>query len=331
MTNFPDIYFLPEWGKAYEVKEENGELRIFELENELGHVFYQFIVRPIPLNYGSTTYYDTITPFGFSGPIILKCKEGKNEELATLFNEEFQKYCEKNNIVTEYVRFNPWLKNLQDFQKYYSLRNNGITQFIDLTVDDFFMDEFSSPTRSQVRKARKNNVEIEYDFTGARSKEFHRLYGFLAKKRNIDNDYYLFSEEFLKDSFKQLKGKQFIIYAKHEGKYISAAYVIHHGDYIHYHLAANDPAFLHLAGNSLIMYEICRWGVEHGKKELHLGGTGGDEQLFKFKKKFTKTEPLNLLMGKKIRNEEVYQTLVNYKKTNGGGIKNPDYFPLYRG
>ncbi|WP_158599100.1 GNAT family N-acetyltransferase [Planococcus salinus] len=330
MTMIPDIYFLPEWGKSYEAKEKDGELRIFEFENELGHVFYQFIIRPIPLSCGNTTFYDTITPFGFSGPIILRCKEGENEKLAVLFNEAFQKYCEENKIITEYVRFNPWLKNLQDFKEIYSLRNNGITQYIDLTVEDYFMEEFSSASRRQVRRAQKNDVEIEFDFTGTNVKEFHRLYGLLAKRRNIDNEYYLFSEEFLQESFDLLEGKQFIIFAKHGGKYTSAAYILHHGDYMHYHLAANDPEYFHLAGNSLIIYEACRWGVEQGKKELHLGGTSGDEQLYRFKKNFTRTEPLDLLMGKKVRNKEVYEMLVDYKQKQSG-IQNPDFFPLYRG
>ncbi|RNF39535.1 GNAT family N-acetyltransferase [Planococcus salinus] len=330
MANFPDIYFLPEWGKYFEKKEVEGELRIVELENEWGHVFYQFIVRPIPLISGPTLYYDTITPFGFSGPIILKCEKGRNEELAVLFNQKFQEYCEAHHIVTEYVRFNPWLKNLNDFKGFYSLRNNGITQYIDLTVNDYFAEEFSPKSRTQVRKARKSGVEIELDFTGAHTKEFCRLYELMAIKNNVENEYYLFTEEFIRDSFKLLEGKQFILFAKYQGNYISASLILHHGDYVHYHLTANDPEYFHLAANSLIIDEACRWGVEHGKKQLHLGGTSGDEQLFRFKKKFTKTAPLDLLMGKKIRNEEVYNMLVDFKKSNGG-IQNMDYFPLYRG
>lgn len=329
LTRLPDIYFLPEWGRYYEEKEQKGETKIFELKNEWGHVFYQFIVRPIPINADDTTYYDTITPYGFSGPIILHCSKGKKEELAAKFNEEFQKYCEENKIVTEYIRFNPWVQNLEDFKDFYSTRDHGSTLVIDLTVPDFFMDEFSSNARRQVRRAKKNDVEIEFDYTGFSIKEFHRLYNLMAKKNDID-EYYMFTEEFLHRSFKALEGRQFIVSAKHEGKYVSAALVLHYGDYIHYHLAANDPDYYHLAGNSLIMYEACRWGVENGKAAMHLGGAGSDENLFRFKKAFTRTDTLDLLVGKKIRNKEIYDMLVNYKKSHGG-IENENYFPLYRG
>ena len=323
----PDVFFMPEWGKAYE-SQDHGESRVFEVKNSIGHIFYHFVVRPIPILDGETHYYDTITPFGQSGPIILECQPGKQADLVALFDQEFQEYCMHNNIVAEYIRFNAWLKNVDDFKELYSIDNRGITMYIDLAVSDFFLDEFKSSTRQQVRRALKNNVEIEYDFTGESIPEFHRLYQIMARRNDIP-EYYLFSEKLLKNSFQLLEGKQFIVYVKHEGIAISAALFAHHGDYLHYHLAANDPDYFHLAGNSLLINEGCRWGVENGKKEMHLGGAS-TEALYRFKRGFTKTEPLDILTGKKIRNPEAYQRLSDIKARNEG-IENPSHFPMYRG
>lgn len=328
MTTFPDVYFLPEWGKFFETKEEKGESVIFELKNETGHVFYQFILREIPIKNGKSKYYDIITPYGFSGPVILNCLPGQKEELVKSFNEEFQRYCEKNHIITEYVRFNPWIRNINDFIDLYQLRNNGHTIFIDLSVADFFMEEFSAKARTQVRKAKKKNIEIEFDYNGSSTKEFHRLYEIMANKNKVENEYYLFSEDFLRNSFNELGGKQFFINAIYEGKYISSSLVVHHGEYMHYHLTANDPEYYHLAANSLIVYEACCWGIENGKKEIHLGG--GNNEVLKFKKGFTRTQPLDLLMGKKIRNRKIYEELVALKKSADDYL-NTDFFPLYRG
>lgn len=328
MTIFPDIYFLPDWGKFFESKEEAGKLTIFELKNNIGHIFYQFILREIPISNGKTKYYDIITPYGFSGPVIISCPANRKEELTKSFDEEFQLYCEKNHIVTEYVRFNPWIQNLNDFKELYQLRDNGHTIYIDLSVPDFFMDEFSAKARTQVRKARKKNVEIEFDYSGSTAKEFHRLYQLMAKKNNVNNEYYLFSEEFLRNSFKAFEGKQFFINAIFEGKYISSSLVIHHGEYVHYHLTGNDPEYYHLAANSLILYEACRWGTENGKKEIHLGG--GNDEVIRFKKGFTKTQPLKLLMGKKIRNQKIYGELSAIRENEVESL-NRDFFPLYRG
>lgn len=323
----PDIFFTPEWGKAYE-SHDHGEMRIFEMKNAMGHVFYQFILRAIPITFGSVIYYDTITSFGLSGPVILNCIPGKKKELAAAFDKEFQQYCQENNIVSEYVRFSSWLHNVDDFENVYGVDNRGITMYIDLTVEDYFMQEFKSGTRQQIRKALKNDVEIEYDYTGSTIKEFHRLYMIMAKKNDIP-DHYMFSEKLLAESFEHLKDKQFIVYAKYKGHYISGALFLHHGDYLHYHLAANDPDFFNVAGNSLIIDEGCRWGVEHGKKELHLGGAS-TEPLYRFKRGFTKTEPLAIYTGKKVRNPEVYNLLTNYNLSMNKEV-DTGYFPAYRG
>lgn len=330
METFPDIYFLREWGQAYQSKEKGGELKQFELKNEIGHVYYQFIKRKTPVQTDNQEYYDIITPFGFSGPVILECVTGKRKELSEMFNDAFQEYCMENNIVTEYVRFNGWINNLEDFKDFYDTRDHGTTVFIDLTVGDFFMDEFSSNTRRLVRKAQKNNVEIEFDFTGSSSHEFSRLYEMMVQKNEVTNEYYQFSEEFIRNSFNYLEGKQFFINAKYEGKYISSVLIIHHGDYLHYHLAANDPAYFRLAASSLITFEACRWGVENEKKTFHLGGASNDENLHRFKTGFTKTEPLELLIGMKIRNHEAYKDLVDVRATMGDP-PDENYFPLYRG
>lgn len=330
MVAVPDIYFLTEWGKYFETKEKQGELTLFEFTHELGVIHYQFIMRPIPLPTGNVEYFDTITPYGFSGPVILECQEDKRQELVAEYDKAFQQYCDERNIVTEYVRFNPWIGNSKDFGPLYLLRNHGDMMYIDLTVNDFFMDEFSPKARTQVRKAQKNNVEIEFDFTGASAGEFHRLYALTSKKNQIDDPYYSFSEEFLHDSFAALDGRQFLLNAKYEGKCISSCFIVHHGEYMHSHLTANDPEFFRLAGNSLVHYEACRWGVENGKKEFQLGGTSSDENLYRFKRRFTKTEPLDLLIGRKIRNQKAYDLLTGIKQQRDG-IGNTEYFPLYRG
>lgn len=325
-TLVPDIFFLPEWGQAY-ASQDHGQVEVFELKNEYGHIFYQFVVRPIPFKLNGIQYFDTITPFGTGGPIILNCQPGKRSKLTALFDEEFQKFCSECQIITEYIRFNPWLKNKDDFNETYSFDKRGITMYIDLTVNDYFKDEFESKARQQVRRAQKNEIELEYDYTGATLSEFSRIYDIMAKRNNIPS-YYMFSEEFLKNSFRFLEGKQFIIHAKHEGRYISTAFFLHQGDYLHYHLAANDPEYFHLAANSLILDEACRWGVKHQKKELHLGGASS-EPLSRFKKRFTKTDPLDIITGKKVRDSEIYNQLIRARKEQGD-IEDLSYFPLYR-
>lgn len=327
MKNLPDIFFLPEWGQAFQ-ELDKGEACIFEFNHKLGHIYYQFIKRKIPDNLGFSTFYDIITPYGFGGPIILENNPSEREQFLSLYDDAFNKYCLNEDIIAEYVRFNPWLKNHLDFQKKYTIKYNNYTLYTDLTVKDFFMEEFSSRIRNKIRNAEKKGVQLEYDLTGSSVEEFYRLYQLTAEKNNF-SDYYRFSLDFLLSTFKLLGTRQFIINAKYENKYISSAIFLDYGDYVHYFLAANDYRFITLNANSMILNEIGKWGKKKGKKQLHLGGAFSDE-LFAFKKHFTKKGICDFYVGKKIRNEQIYNELIDIKLKKGG-INDNSYFPLYRG
>jgi hypothetical protein len=327
MNKYPDIYFLPEWGKLFQ-EHDKGKIDIFNFKCSLGTVYYQFIKRKIPLKLKGMQYWDTVTTYGFNGPVILECEKSKKKFLVLEFNQAFQQYCMDNQLVSEYIRFNPWLKNHLDFDKFYEAEYNNYTLFTDLTTTDFFMDEFSSKIRNLVRKAIKNGVKIKFDFIGSTIEDFQRLYRLMIQKNEV-SDYYLFKTEFLKKTFKVLKKNQFIIYGIYQGEIISSAIFLHHNDYVHYHLSANDPLFYPLNANSLILYEACKWGKKNKKKQLHLGGAFTKE-LFAYKKQFTKNGICDYYIGKKIRNKKIFDDLVALR-SNHDPIKNKDYFPLYRG
>jgi serine/alanine adding enzyme len=325
--NLPDIYFLPEWGKAFQ-ELDNGEACIFDYEDVPGHIYYQFIKRKIPYKLNSNTYYDIITPYGFSGPVILENNKPDEGILVSKFEDSFNEYCIKEHIISEYVRFNPWLRNHLDFERIYKMRSNNYTLYIDLTVNDIFMDEFCSKIRNKIRKAKKSGVQLEFDFSGLSLNEFSRLYQFTIEKNDI-TDYYKFSIEFLEKVFKALNNRQFLINARFDGKLITSAIFMDYGDYLHFHLVANDPNFYPLQANSLIMHEASMWGQKNGKKQMHIGGAFTDE-LFAYKKQFTKNGISDFYIGNKIRNEEIYNKLVDLRYQDGGNL-NSTFFPLYRG
>jgi hypothetical protein len=325
--DLPDIYFLPEWGR---INQElvKGEACIFDFNNKLGHVYYSFIKRKVPDLLGYGTFYDIVTPYGFSGPIILESNKANKELLISAYDNAFKDYCFQENIVAEYVKFNPWLRNHLDFEKIYSLRYNNYTLYIDLTVKDFFMEEFCSKIRTKIRKAENLGVRLEYDYSGTSLSEFYRLYQYTVEKNDV-SEYYKFNLDFLTRMFNSLNNRQFLINARFENEYISSAIFMEYGDYLHFHLVANDYRHYQKNANSMIMYEAANWGQNHNKKQMHIGGASTNE-LYAFKKQFTRKGICDLYIGEKIRNEAIYNKLVDMKLKKGD-IKNSSYFPLYRG
>src|SRR5699024_844546 len=112
-----DIYFNKDYGKLYE-DHEDGVAEQFVYESQHGKITNLFIKREVPIQIESKVYYDIITPYGYGGPIILECSNQK--ELLKEYEQAFQKYCEDNNIVAEFVRFHPIIRNAQSFQTIYN-------------------------------------------------------------------------------------------------------------------------------------------------------------------------------------------------------------------
>lgn len=321
--NYPDIYYLPEWLSLY-AQRDGEDFGYYTLQCEHGTVIYPYVKRKAPALVEGKQYYDIITPYGFNGPYIAECS--CKSKLLEAFDADFSAYCEQNEIIAEYVRFSPWLKNGDDFCELYSIRKSNKTVAIDLTVSDFLADEIKSKRRNLIRLAQKEGVAVSFDFSGKSSEKFYELYQNTVIKNDIGS-YYQFPYSFIQEHFSSIKNKVFIANAEADGRVVSSSIFIHHGENLHYHLSANDYSAMKYQGNSLLLYEAALWGKENGFKYLHLGGVGAAaKSLMDFKMSFTHSEGFPFYVGTKVRNASVYDALAKMhcdSETN--------YFPVYRG
>ncbi|MEG2688011.1 MAG: GNAT family N-acetyltransferase [Clostridia bacterium] len=324
MLEMPDVYYLSQWGKLNEVLE-NGIYEEFFFQSSLGKIVYPYIKRPTPIKVDGVQYFDIITPYGFNGPCIIECS-GNKEDLLTEYTNAFNNYCKEKNIISEYVRFSPWLNNAQDFSNNYELCDNNMTLFIDLAKGDYFEKCFDSKCRNQIRKAQKTGVKIEFDFDGKMLDVFFELYEKMIEKNNVSN-YYRFSKEFIENTFERIKGNIFIAVAFFGDIPISAAMFMFYGDKVHYHLSGNDREYSSCCGNHLLLSSVADWSYNNGYKTLHLGGISKDNiGLYNFKKGFAKDGELKFFVGKRIDNDKIYNKIVEQSAT-----ENSSYFPQYRG
>lgn len=320
--DYPDIYYLPEWLSLY-AQRDGEDYGYYVLHCEHGTVIYPYVKRKAPYLVNGKQYYDIITPYGFNGPYIVECSS--KSKLLQAFNSDFSVYCEQHDIIAEYVRFSPWLKNHEDFGQLYNIRGNNKTIAIDLTVADILMDEIKSKRRNLIRAAQKKGVSIYFDFSGEKIAEFQSLYLNTIKKNDI-GPYYQFPNSFIQEHFSAIIDKVFIANAEIDGRVISSGIFIHHGGNLHYHLSANDYSVVMYQGNSLLLYEAALWGKENGFKYLHLGGVGvANKSLMDFKMSFTHNEGFPFYVGTKIRNEGIYNALAEIHSNSDA-----NYFPVYR-
>jgi serine/alanine adding enzyme len=318
-----DIYFTYEFFLS-SLLVDGGEPILFFYEDENGKVAYPFIKREIP-NLKNKVYYDITTPYGYGGPLIQII--GDKEQFLEQFRKKIKSYCEKNDIVSEFIRFHPLLENQMGLDRYLDISYIRNTIYMDLGGSEEQIMKLPGKTRNMVRKAERNGVIIEKINSIENLELFSIIYN-STMDRNEASDYYFFEKKYFHDLIELLDSNIQMFGAYFEGKLISATLIFNYGEFIHYHLSGALREYLNLGTSNLLIQKVAEWGNENGYKTFHLGGgySGNEDSLYRFKKSFTKTEPLSFYIGKKVHDKEIYQMLVNekYIKEDNG------YFPLYR-
>lgn len=321
----PDVYYLPQWRELY-ARRDGESNECFTFHHPDGTVLYPYVLRQTPDAGDGKDWYDIITPYGFNGPCVIDRKAEDPAALREAFDAAFSAHCRERRIVAEYVRFSPWLRNAETFGPLYTLRDNGKTVAIDLTVEDILRDECSSKRRNLIRTARKKGVVVEFDRTEEAVEDFYALYRQTVEKNGI-GPYYQFPLEFLKEHIAALGSHICVARARAGGRTVSCSFLLRCGEHMHYHLSANDYAMTAYQGNSLLLYEAALRGKAFGCKYLHLGGAGmAEPSLMHFKLSFTKSEGMLFQVGTRVRDQEAFDRLTaRYGKPGTG------YFPPYRG
>lgn len=325
-----EIYFEEDYVKIYELNGE-GTLEVFEFENDLGKVRYLFLKREIDLL--KKKYYDIITPYGYGGPQFFPKTQEKLLKLISDFRVEFDGYCKKNKIVSEFIRFHPILKNHRFLEKYIKTINAGTTIYIDLSSEEEILLNMKRTCRKSIRRSMENGFRVEMDNSEEAWDKFMGLY-YMTMNKNKAEGYYYFSREYFKN-MRTLLGERAIIFkTTYKEKIVSAILVLAGEDGIHGHLHATDPEYYRKSPNNILIYTVALWGLKNGYKSFHLGGGygGSEDALYKFKSAFNKNGALKFYIGKKIHDFKVYDNLIKLHEEKRPEIKGEkmDFFPLYR-
>jgi lipid II:glycine glycyltransferase (peptidoglycan interpeptide bridge formation enzyme) len=331
-----DVYFYPEYCRAYQ-ENGDGEPMLFYLEDKSGRVANVFLKRDLngdkrfSKHIPSGKYYDISSVYGYGGPLV---ESSDFLETRRSFDREFSAFCKEKSIISDFVRFHCIYGNHKLMEGNYDIENIRTTVFMDSGKgEEHIWDDLDSTCRNSIHKALNAGITVEYGRDRELLDKFKELYK-QTMDRNNASSYYYFNDRFFDETLEDLRDNSLIFAAKLDGRIIAANIVIFSGEIAHFHFGASDSGFLNLRPNNLLIYEIALWASRNGKKLFHLGGgaIGNDDNLFKFKKTFSKTNRLQFYIGKKVYNEPVYDELVKIRIQNDSGF-NPDtnYFPKYRG
>src|ERR1035437_11162312 len=125
-----DIYFTPEYYSLYE-NNNDGKAFCFVYNEGNNIALYPFLRNSIlDLGYDlDKEYYDIQGVYGYNGVL----SNNHSFEFRTGFYSAFNKFCEENNIIAEFTRFHPILKNQKFSEGFLTVIKDRNTVFLDLS------------------------------------------------------------------------------------------------------------------------------------------------------------------------------------------------------
>lgn len=321
-----DVYWLSGYVKAFKIHGD-GEPLLFHYEDGNTRGINVVMKRDIAKDkkfrgkLQENCYFDFATPYGYGGWII----EGSESD--SLF-KTYENWIQKNGIISEFVRFHPMVKNHDVSRSFYEVIQLGEVVHMNLSSPEDIWNNIISKNRNVIRKAIKNGLKIYNGRFPEIYEKFRIIYNATMDKDDAE-EYYYFKPDFYKSILEDLPQNSQVFWAEKDNQVIATSIMISANGYLNYHLSGSLREYSSLAPGNLILYTAALWGCANGYKTLYLGGGVGsvEDNLFKFKRAFFKGELNHFYIGKRVFNQEKYNTLVDFRNK----IDNPAYFPKYRG
>lgn len=326
-----DVYYLSGYVRAFWINGD-GEPILVYYENA-GTRAINVVMKRDLAGYGffsgkleKGACYDNATPYGYGGFLVEGGDYGS-------LQEEYVRFCEKEHIVCEFVRFHPLLENWKGLEGLYEETCLGETVYMETKSEEEIWQNMTSKNRNMVRKAQKNGLKAYWGRDPELIAPFMELYHETMDK-DCAAEYYYFRPEFYESILEDLKENGMWFYVKKEKEIAAIAVFMFCNGTMHYHLSASSPLYQRMAPGNLLLYEAALWACANGYQRLHLGGGvgSGRDGLYRFKKAFHRGEDLKFYIGKAVFDRGKYEELVQLRsEADPAYDRKTGYFPAYRG
>ncbi|RRQ48853.1 GNAT family N-acetyltransferase [Maribacter algicola] len=313
-------------------QNDQQRLNYFLFTSEDGKVIavMPFLLRNIHLNGEDTGYFDVSSPWGYNGPFF---SSHLDQEGIMSFWTELDAWYKKNNVVTEFLRFN-------FFGNYKHYSGKAVHTLLnvkgDITDWDKFWSNLKSNTRNQFRKAEKSGLVFSIahgNIDEKDIKDFYKVYiGTMDRRDAIDSFYH--PESYFLNFAKANPSNLAVGLVHFNGIPISSEFFLISENTIYSFLGGTDSEFFKLRPNEFLKINAVKWAHERGMSYYMIGGglsDGTEDKLYQYKKKYFPLDTdIDFYTGRKVIMPEVYKDL-NFR---AGKPQNDEitsgFFPRYR-
>ena len=310
-----DVYYLSGYVKSFQIHGdgtpllfyfEHGDTRAINVVIKKDISEEKHFIGKIEKN----SYFHISTPYGYGGWII------EGEKGIKKLDEEYIEYCLENNIVSEFVRFNPLIRSSVLSYNIYDVKKKGNLIILNTKSNDIIWKNISRRTRTKINKTNNLGVKINLSSNIDKINEFIELYK-KTMDRNKAVDYYYFNKFYFYELLKGLKNNFIFVEAVYNNILVASSIMIYANKMMTYHLGGSLIIDRLINPVCLAFYETAKWCLENDIFYFLLGGgIGGSEEdgLYRFKKAFNKNGDESFYIGKKIFDKQKYEELLNIRK-----------------
>lgn len=324
----PDVHFSPEYCGLF---ENSGEARLFVYREGDTSVIYPFLLRKVNLIPGlagklEQDFYDITSPYGYGGPLA---SPGADEQILKNFYQNFSDFCAENNIITEFIRFHPLLRNHAFLTGYIEVERISSVVCVNLEASEQeIWSGYERNNRKNIKKAYREGLEVILEEAPVHFADFIHIYN-ETMARNQAGRFYYFNDSFYDCIHEKLEGNYLYAHTFKGGRVISTELLLYNETYIHSFLGGTLEEFFEFRPNNILKHEVIKWAKKRGIRHFLLGGGYREEDgIFRYKRSFASGGVFDYYVGKKVHD---YTALSMLENILGGGKDDPrGYFPSYR-
>lgn len=322
----PDIYFSASYAPACEAETSGKWL---SLSNHDGTWQLPVVLSPIP---GEPGKFDAASPYGYSG--VYAAPNLSVPQQRQLWHESVE-VLRSAGVVSLFLRHSGLVSTMDptlagDHQ---TIVSGHPTVAVDITTTDAMWEALQGRTRTAVRKANKNGLDVRVrPFTSAdcaKDSPFRILYESTMARVGAAQKY-IFPHHYYAALFEGL-GRNLLITEVYDSQNsVCAAGLLMQSDtLLHYHLSGSNPDQARLGANNLMLWGAMDWAARNDITRFHLGGgVSADDPLLRFKKSFGGRD-LEFFATGHIIDPARYATLVSQTSPDEND-PSETFFPAYR-
>ena len=327
-----DVYFQPEYVQAY-VDSEDIKACCVLCKSGAAIFMYPFLMSSIEQDDsspGKGELQDIQSAYGYGGPVVNV--EGEDLQFLLQVWNRFSKWCEEEQIVTEFIRFHPLLDNVKwasDSMKTFEDRMT-IPIMLDSYEDVLRNTSYYRAHRQMLNKADRMGFSFHVLPARTELSWFVPMYQKTQEFLQAGNETQ-FGMEYFKALTDGLGESAWLGVIKQSDEITAAALVLEGPVYLHSHLMGYRRDIKTAGMTNLLYHGIAQEGAKRGRSILHMGGglsSSEEDSLFRFKKSLSPERSM-FCLGTLCHDQARYDELGReWERKNGPRPQN--YFQFYR-